>query len=482
MTEFVGRAKQLAFLRRAYDSDKSELIPIYGRRRVGKTTLIAESLSGRDAFFYTGRRLPRDQQLKAFTEAAAEEIGDSLLAEVAVTSWHRALTIVVERLERRAGESAKSILVLDEFQWMVEQSPDLLSELQQLWDRHWQHKRSFVLILCGSYVGFMEREVLAAKSPLYGRRTGSIRLPPLTAAEARCLHPSMTLEDAAKTYFICGGVPSYHLAFSSKRSFRQNIAQAFFEMGPLCDEPAFLLREELREVATYSGVLTALAPHGTTRKELAATVGVSESNMSFYLDQLTQLGYVRRRYPLSGRRPSSRQVRFVLADPLLRFWFRFVERATAQAVLTSPAQAVQAVIAPNLDSYLGSCFEELCRTGLSSLYALESVSAPFEIGEFWSKDVQIDLVGLRDDGITDIGECKWGAVSSRRALEATIHQKMRAYPNHGNATLVGRAFVRRHPRVRKSASKESAVGEVLWHSLEDLYTAQDAQGQTVSRH
>jgi AAA+ ATPase superfamily predicted ATPase len=467
MQSFIGRARELSFLASAFQSEKSELIPIYGRRRVGKTTLIAESLArqlrarAKKSLFYTGRRLTRDQQIKSFLEQAALASGDSLLAEVTITDWSKALQLTEERMRR---EGKKTILVFDEFQWMVEQSPELLSELQQLWDHHWQPAGNVVVIVCGSYVGFMEREVLGKKSPLFGRRTGSIRLGPLTASDARALHPRLSLEDAARVYFICGGVPSYHLTFSQRRSFQQNIAEAFFGMGPLSQEPSFLLREELREVATYSGVLTALAAGRSTRKDLAAALGVSESNMSFYLNQLVELGYVRRRYPLSGRRPSSRQVRFVLADPLLRFWFRFIERASSFAAVTGAAQAVQSQIVPQLDSYLGGCFEQLCRDALPALYVKEGVTAAFEVGEFWSKEVQIDVVGLREDGVADIGECKWGKIPSRSALEASVAKKMQAYPNHQNASLVGRAFVRKLPRGLRAEQSP-----LLWHSLDDLY-------------
>lgn len=462
--QFVARERELAVLEEALASDKSELIPIYGRRRVGKTALISQFISGRPALYFQGRQLPREQQLRAFLEAAAATLGDELIAHAAVDDWLRALALVQERAPLE--KARKLILALDEFQWIAASAPEITSSIQQLWDHQWQHGANIVLILCGSIVGFMEREVLGRKSPLFGRRTRTMHLGPLSAAEARQLHPRMSLEDAARTYMICGGIPAYEKAFSDKHSFTQNIASSFLDSGPLANEPAFLLREELRELPTYQGVLTAIA-HGTsTRKDLAKVVGISETNLSFYLDQLVALGYVRRRYPLSERRPASRVVRFALADSLLAFWFRFIEETERQAALIGAARAVATQIVPELDSYLGTRFEEFCRQALPSLYAREQVTAAYEIGEYWSDGVQIDVVGLRRDGVIDVGECKWGPVRSQPALASELEAKISVFPNSAQATIVRRAFVRRAPRGRRS-------NELRVHTLAELYAAEE---------
>ena len=118
-------------------------------------------------------------------------------------------------------------------------------------------------------------------------------------------------------------------------------------------------------------------------------------------------------------------------------------------------------IAPALDAYFGGCFEQMCRDALPAVYAHEGVGAGFEVGEYWNKETQIDLVGLRDDNWTDLGECKWGGFGSAGALERELEGKISRYPNTRGATLGRRYFVRRKP-----AAKASAPG---WYSLDDLY-------------
>lgn len=161
---------------------------------------------------------------------------------------------------------------------------------------------------------------------------------------------------------------------------------------------------------------------------------------------------------------AARHVRYGLGDPLLRFWFRFVFPHTSYLRHMGPERAWSDLIRPRLDAYFGLCFERLCREALPWLYLREGVSASFEVGEYWSKETQIDVVGLRDDGWTDLGECKWGSVASRRRVEQDLQQKMAAFPNRRNATLGGRVFVR-----QSRASGASGGSAVQWHTLEDLY-------------
>jgi AAA+ ATPase superfamily predicted ATPase len=325
------------------------------------------------------------------------------------------------------------------------------------------------LILCGSYVGFMEREVLGRASPLFGRRTGQILLRPFRFAEAGGFHPSYSETERARAYFVCGGVPLYLRAFDATRSVEQNVVAAVLdEYGPLFREPDFLIREELREVETYHAVLNVIAAGKTAVGEIASAAGVGERALHYYLQQLMELGYVRRRHPLTGSTPNRRHVRYDLDDPLLRFWFRFVFPNTSYLAAAGPERAFKDLIRPGLDAYFGSCFERLCRETLPDVYRAEGVTAAFEVGEYWDRSTQIDVVGLRDDGVTDIGECKWGTLRSPNALSAEIEAKVPAYPNPRNATIVRRAFVRAAPATIRSSAKSRAGTDVRWHTLEEL--------------
>lgn len=461
MLSFIGRTKELRMLDVAYRSSRSAFIPIYGRRRVGKSELILRLLRDKPGIYFLGKKAQAGLQIREFLREAAVVLDEPLLATFPAEGWKSALEAVLERW----GDRGKLVLAFDEFQWMVEASPELPGVLQEYWDRRWKNQRNVMLILCGSYVGFMEREVLGQKSPLFGRRTAQIFLKPFGYREAALFHPSCSLVDRAKIYFICGGIPLYLRYFSSHRSVEMNIGATLLnELAPLYREPDFLLREELREVENYYAILLAMASGAPTSREIAAWTGIGDRGLQYYLKQLMELGYVARRYPLTGQPPVARHVRYSLEDPLLSFWFRFVYPNSSFILQMGAERAISDRIRPDLEAYFGACFERLCREALPVLYAREGVSAGLEVGEYWDKSTQIDVVGLRDDGWTDIGECKWGAVRSRKAVEAELQEKVERYPNPRNATIGRRIFTR-----HKQPQASSRSPGVRWHSLEDLY-------------
>ena len=457
--DFIGRQKELATLERAYAADASGFLPIYGRRRVGKSELILHFLEGKRNLYFLGKKAPAALQLREFLDQAAVVLDEPLLAGYAATGWSDALAAVTSRWPAHE----KVVLVFDELQWTVESSPELPSILQEKWDREWRRSGNVLLILCGSYIGFMEREILGSRSPLFGRRTGQILLRPFGYAEAARFHPGYSLIDQARTYFICGGVPFYLRFFSDRRSVEANIAAEILDdHAALFHEPEFLLREELREVEKYHAVLLAVALGHSTNDAIARETGIGARSLHYYLQQLLELGYLARRYPLDGEKKVKRHVRYEVGDPLLRFWFRFVFPNMSYVLQAGGKEALRERIRPQLDGYFGLSFERLCREALPRLYEREGSMAAFEIGEYWSKTVQIDVVGLRDDGWTDLGECKWGPVRSPAALHREIEEKARSYPNHRGATVGLRLFTRRRPKKVPDAVK--------WHDLEELYS------------
>ena len=476
MPEFVGRATELRLLARAFESPRSALIPVYGRRRVGKSELILRFLAGKPGVYYLGQQSPAGLQVREFLAEAGRALDMPLLAELRAGDWRQALRTVAGQWTA-AHPGSKLVLALDEFQWIAAASPGLLSALQHCWDREWKNAGNVMLLLCGSYLGFMEREVLGKASPLFGRRTAQIHLQPFGYLEAARFHPRWSPEDRARAYFLVGGLPQYLLCLDDARSIGRNVrGNLIDEFAPLFHEPTFLLREELREVAPYHAVLFAVASGHGAAPAIAAATELPERNLPYYLQQLVNLGYLRRRYPLDRRRPNPKQVRFGIDDPLLRFWFRFVFPNMSAIRSSGPERVFGDRIAPALDAWFGSGFERLCREALPLVYAAEGVTAGFEVGEYWSRPrraaaaaaspdappaTQIDVVGLRDDDWTDLGECKWGAAPSAPALEAELDRKAGLYPNRRGATIGRRYFVRRKP-----ASRAESRG---WYSLRDLY-------------
>jgi len=459
MSGFIGREGELRLLESALRGDAGAFIPLYGRRRVGKSELILRFLEGRRGLYFLGKRAQGPLQVREFLGEAAAVMGEPLLASFPADHWKPALQAVVQRWKG----PGKLILVFDEFQWTAEASPELPSVLQELWDRDWRRGK-VLLILCGSFVGFMEREVLGRKSPLFGRRTAQIHLKPFPYAEAARFHPAWSLEDRARAYFVCGGIPHYLRRFSQDHSVETNIAAELLdEHAPLFAEPDFLLREELRELENYGAILLALSSGAAASRDISRRAGIGDRALHYYLSQLVDLGYLRRRYPLTGRPPIARHVRYELDDPLLRFWFRFVYPNTSFLRQMGPERAWKDRIRPSIDAYWGSCFERLCREALPHLYARERVSTSFDVGTYWDPSVQLDVVGLRNDGWTDLGECKWGGSPSPSALVRELEAKAALYPNSRGATIGRRLFTRGHVRNPPAGAR--------WHALADLYEA-----------
>jgi len=454
---FIGRERELAFLQAKLDARASALVPVYGRRRVGKTELLRRFVADKRAIYHVGRTAPAKLLIRDFLQQLAVVLDEPLVAELPDDDWRRPL----ELISRHRGPD-KLVVVFDEFQWTAGTSPGLQGLLQELWDLHWRDSGQIFLILCGSYIGFMEREVLGAKAPLFGRRTGQIFLKPLPYRTAAELHPRWSLRHRAEAYFLCGGIPAYLRCFDDSKSIEANIRDVILsELGTLRREPEFLLREELREVERYHAVLHAIATGKNTAKEIAAHVGMNEGGgISYYLQQLVDLRYIARKSPLTHQAPKRINTRYVLDDPIMRFWFRFVfphesylERAGAAAMLRDRVR-------PELAAYYGACFERLCQEALADLYVRDEVPG-WQIGEYWDKSVQIDVVGLREDGWTDLGECKWGAVRSAAALEKDLHLRAAHFPNLRGDSIGLHAFVRKKP-------KKTTAG-LQWLDLEDLY-------------
>lgn len=455
---FVGRHRELAALERQYDGRRSAMVPVYGRRRVGKTELLLRFIAGKPAIYFSATHKLRGPQLADFMRAAASGLASSGLAAAAPTTWEAALRLVLAA----APAGKKLVLVLDEFQWLCESSPDLPSVLQRLWDLEWQRGAQVMLVLCGSYIGFMEREVLGARSPLHGRRTADLRIEPFGFREAAAFHPRWSREEHARAHFVCGGIPAYLQRLDGHRSVMQNLVREFFAIdGYFAREPEFLLREELAEVKQAASILEAIALGRRGQGEIARAVGLSASALSPHLRNLLGLGYLERIVPLAPRSPKRTAVAYRVADPLLRFWFRFLEPNASQLRLLAPERAVEQLVAPQWEAYCGEGFERLCREALPAIYAADDITGRYQVGEYWDRDLQVDVVGLRGDGWIDLGECKWSGRPSLAAAATELRARCARFPADGRA-------VRQHLFFRR-APAAAAAADVAVHDLDSLY-------------
>jgi AAA+ ATPase superfamily predicted ATPase len=455
--KFVGRKPELELLQREYCAKRGAFVPVYGRRRVGKSQLIVEFTRDKPTLYFTALQSSNVQNLHSFGKLAAKTTGLNSLA--GASNWEDLLqdTVAAWKAPRRR------VLVIDEIQWLVGGAKEIPSLIQRLWDHDWQPRADLMIILCGSHFGFFQDHILRAGSPLYGRRTNHIHLAPLDLQEVAAFHPGLAEEDLAQIYFITGGIPYYLQKFESD-SIPVNILRNFLRpQADLATEADFLLHEETNQVSTAKAILSAIAEGYQRYGEIAANTGIATTNLPYYLEPLERIGFIEKRVPLS-RGPASRNlVRYGIMDPFLRFWFQFFFPPYGAEAFKNPEGLFHDAIRPRLDAYWGGCWERLCREQLPRIYAREGVACHARIGEFWTpREVQIDVVSLRADKRTDLGECRWSRVRSLAALARELEQKIPAFPNPGKESVGRCLFVR-------SCQGNKPEGYRV-HTLHDLFS------------
>jgi uncharacterized protein len=402
---FVDREAELEIVMRDLDSPQPSLFVLYGRRRTGKTALLRKAVEGRRSVFFTADLGSPHDQLVSFSNAISESLGTEGLEGAVFGSWEQAL-----RFCARRAESEPMAVILDGFQYLANADATLPSVLQRLWDTDLAGSR-LSLVLCGSYVSFMERQVLGARNPLYGRLTGQLLLAPLHSREAALFFPSWTPDAAMSAVAILGGIPAYLQQFDEAQDLATNVSRTILRQGaPLYDEPRFLMMEELREPQVYFSICRAIA-HGHGRpNEIAQAAGLRDRGaVGPYLVALQEMKLVERRTPATVRNPErSRQGLYRLADPFFRFWFRFVypSRATLEA---GDAELVWSrKVEPHLAQHVAGAFEDACREHLLSLNRQGKLPATYDrIGGWWRGPHEVDIVGIGDEGEVLLAECKW---------------------------------------------------------------------------
>ncbi len=318
---FIGRERELGVLEELWGSADAELFVLYGRRRVGKTELLQQFCQGRKAVYFQAAQVREKDNLRAFRDALATSLDDPLAASIEFPDWGAALDFA---LERAGGERLG--LVLDEFPYLCEATRGLPSIVQRFWDSKGKKSR-LLLVLCGSQVSFMEREVLAERSPLFGRRTAQRRLEPLRPPDALRFFPRWDVETRALAYAVLGGMPAYLRRFDDQRSLRENLLREIFRPeGYLFDEVQFLLRNELSSPATYNSILSAVARGERRLGDIALAVGIDSTTANKYLSVLRELGLVEREVPITDPDPlRSRRGSYRVADRFLAFHFRHLQ-------------------------------------------------------------------------------------------------------------------------------------------------------------
>ena len=249
MNKFIARKNELDFLEQKYESKNGQLVIIYGRRRIGKTETIKHFCKDKGAIFFTCTQTEDNNQLRNFSSLLLSNNLPQSKYISEFNSWEQAFLALKDFPKL---EEERQIVVIDEFPYMVKGNSEIPSVLQKLWDTE-LNNQNIMIILCGSAMSFIEKEILSEENPLYGRATGIYKMLPMSFSDSSLFFPKWSKKDKVIAYSILGGIPYYLNQFDSAKTLKENICSNILQKGSiLYSEPEFLMRQELREPATYN--------------------------------------------------------------------------------------------------------------------------------------------------------------------------------------------------------------------------------------
>ena len=411
---FVGRKAELTELRERYDSDRFEFIVIYGRRRVGKTTLIKKFMENRKGIYFLCDRAGTGRNTSRFKRNVAR-----FLDEPPIES--NDLYDIFDNLANKFD--GRAVIILDEFSYLAKKDNAVPSIFQHIIDENLGNTR-FMLILCGSSMSKMEKGVLSYKSPLYGRKTGHIRLRELDFPDMQEFYPRNSPTKNIEFYSVLGGVPHYLEKFSDSKSTRENIQEELFsKTGRLYEEVEFLLREEFREPDIYKSLISAMGAGCTRVVEIANRVSMPAHNLPGYMRPLLLLGIIKKEY--SAIDVKEKKPRYYIKDNLVNFWFTFCEPFKSELEVMETELPME-YLEKNFNTFVGHRFEEI----VYEQYLKKII--PFRadrIGRLWYGDIEIDAMATRrEDNKIAFIEIKFREGVDPNKLKEALEQKLENLP------------------------------------------------------
>ncbi len=409
--------KEEIFINRFSDFDKlddlwgkkgARFLVLYGRRRVGKTALIAKFASEKQLLHWIAYRTSSTEQLNDFSRQVYSYLNDGEGPEdnFSYGSWKNAFEAIA------AFARDKDIgIFIDEFPYLVEADPSIPSLLQSVWDSKLSKGRIF-FGLSGSRIGMMKDEILDPRGPLYGRATSVLYLQPIDIFNMAHFFPRYGPVQLIEAFGITGGVPKYFEFISDSKPVLKNVEEAVKSGTTLLTAEAdLLLNEEFRETRIYISILRALGLRmgSLELKGLSSACGVESKSLSKYLDQLIELKFVKRKVSAGVDPAQSRKSLYYICDQFLAFYFRFIA-PHLQNIEKGLTNDVVGDVHDNFDAYIGKrVFEEICREWLFIAADERKLSfVPDSIGEYWDREMQVDVYSVsRHDQMMLVGESKW---------------------------------------------------------------------------
>ena len=312
----LGRDKELKLMNDLYDKGGFQLLLLYGRRRIGKTTLITEFIKNKKSIFFSAEQDTKENNMNKFSRIVFDYFNVSNLENF--KTFDNLLLYIIERIGNE-----KLVLVIDELPYFCKYYKSLLLSLQHIID-HKLKKTNIYLILCGSYMSFMENEVLGEKSPIFGRRTAQMKLKELDYLDASLFFKKKNVIEKSEIYGALGGTALYLSLYNNELSFKENINDLYLKsIGYLYEEAKILLKQEIEEPYTYNAIIEAIAHGYTKANEIATKIGEETSKCIKYINTLIGLGLIIKETPFDEKE-NNRKTIYQISDLMFRFWYRYV--------------------------------------------------------------------------------------------------------------------------------------------------------------
>ncbi len=424
---FVNRVKELSLLDEWFERPGPQLGVVWGRRRVGKSHLLAHWAAGKRAIYHVARNRAPAQELAALSAAAAPALGlkDRDLVSRPFRDWDEAFEIF-----RRTAAGAPLVVIIDEFPELVQSEPNIESALRAIWEGMGDHPVR--LVLCGSAVRTMEA-LQEERAPLYGRATLRLQVRPFLPSEAALMLPGLAPAERAKAWGVCGGTPFYLDLWDQSAPFRDNLARLVAsEHGLLLNEGQLILATEDfaggRRERIPEQVLRAIAAGRTRFGEIKGALGIDPTRA---LGALADLGLIQRVLPV-GRNADPRRAYYRVADNFLAFWLAIAEPRRA-GIIQGLGTSVVGVMESQFDNFMGDRWEDAVRAHLVRTMADDPRLAPVvEVGRFWHQHrpdpAEIDVAMLSEPGgrLSLAAEVKWARHEEGSRVLRTLVRKAHA--------------------------------------------------------
>lgn len=445
--KFVDRKREIERLESVLAGQEAKMVVIYGRRRVGKSTLIKQVLKGKTSVYFQADETEQTNQLSLL----ANVIGQCLpgFENVVYPNWYSLLEAFNHRVE------PGTTLCLDEFPYLVKTFPALPSVLQNFWDNQLP---KFNLILCGSSQRAMYSELLNENSPLYGRSDCTMKLQPISLGYLLEAMDISSPQSAVEYYAVWGGIPRYWKLCKDSGTFDESFRRLLLEPeAMLTDEPNRLLRDDMRDLTLSRTILSVIGSGANRMSEIANRVGKRATEISGPLKKLVDMGYIMREVPFGESFKSSKKSLYKIKDQFLNTYYNFVA-PNASLITLGRTRMVWNTVSANLTSFVGNAWEAMCRDAVSGNFVFDTT---FGLASRWwgsipnkekrtNEEIEIDVMAESADGENLlIGECKWtGHEDGARVLEElkSKAQKLPFINNYKSVKYV--LFLREEPLIK----------------------------------